>query len=1273
MTGQTTRRWPLLLLAVVAAYSLINYLYNAVLNPAARVGVDFPANYLSAELVRRGQDPYDQAAFNALAAEYGWGPQRVTPFVYHPLFAWIMIPLTLLPPEQANIAWIGLCQAALWAGVLLTGRALAHSRGQWFAAGGERLWLVGAVLLAANFRPFFTSFQSGRVDAFVFLFVAISFYLLVRNEELWAGLPLGVAILLKITPGLLLLYLAACRRWKAVLAAAVVCGLLAGLSVPLLGWDSNYTFWVGVLPSLLLGPAAVPDPALRTFFDRTVPGYESFNAFIGKLSGFKYHNQALSGLFHGLFDSEYTETIAHSPAAAQLLSRLTMLLILTAVAWAILRRFRAGDDPARRARAFDLGFALVLAATPLLSSVAWEHHFSLLIFSFSLILAYILHGLEPVTSWPVVLSALAYAGLAVGYATTIFDLWRKGVWVFGLYGRAYAVLLLVGVLGYLTLREKADPVLPRLSMALRRPDGQLRWGWLALLLLAPLLLVAFSLRLAFAQGSSLYVDEFTTLLASRYVLQSGLPRTPTGAYYTHGLLFTYLEAAVQAWPFDKVLARLPSVLLGTGTVLALFAVGRRMFSATAALLAAAWLVFAPEAIIWGGRARMYALLQFFVLLTVYCFYKGVVEKRRDGARHLFVLFFLAALYTQLETAMLLPALGLAWLLWQKPRDWLRPAVWIDVALLGVALPLRFYLHQLMILPGLPPPARPRAFFSPGMDVLPGLETLAPFFTDPDRRLVTGLCLFGLVILAASLVRRGWSCLRDEKPAVTFVSLFLLAVFGIMAFVVGETWRHPRYLFLVLPWFLLAAAAAADAGVRWLWAWLQRRWPALRAPGVAGLGPVVLMLLAVVVVGTALAPRAIATSRREDTGYDLAFEFVRQEWQAGDAVATIVPAASLLVLGRCDYLAIENGYGGYLLERDGRKVETWAYIPLLQSPAELDTALVAHPRLWFVADTARLERHFSAEFLARLWDRMALVDFERGVLVFRSGPEVFLPALRRATDVDFNGQLRLTGVDLETTQAQSGQMLRLALHWQAQIRLSQEYTVFVHVDDSSGRTVALADGPVNGGLYPLSRWQPNQPVVDRRAVILPADLVPGYYRLTVGLYRPDGGDRLPVLSGGDSTADQATVAFFWVGERPEPPLPAHSLAASFGGQICLRGYDLETASRGNMVKPGEAVGVTLYWGACGPVAADYHAFVHLLGPDGQIAAQGDAPPLRGQYPTSFWQPGEVLLDPYQVQVPPDAAPGSYPLYIGLYLLSSGERLPVNGGGDGLLLTTLEVQP
>lgn len=433
------------------------------------------------------------------------------------------------------------------------------------------------------------------------------------------------------------------------------------------------------------------------------------------------------------------------------------------------------------------------------------------------------------------------------------------------------------------------------------------------------------------------------------------------------------------------------------------------------------------------------------------------------------------------------------------------------------------------------------------------------------------------------------------------------------------------------------------------------------------------MIPVVIAMAALgAPRAVLATRYEDYGYDLSFESVRQQWVPGDAVATIVPSASLLYLDRCDYLAIENGFEGYTLERNGREVEGWGLVPLLQSPAELEAALAAHPRLWFVVDTMRFERNFSPEFRALVWQRMVPQSYQRGVLVFRSDAELMSPNVSHASQVDFGGLVMLVRTDLETTRLQPGDSLRLALHWQALVPLDREYSVFVHLDNAEWQTVALADGPPVGGLFPMVDWEPGDLIVDRRVIDLPGDLPPGTYRLTVGVYQPDTGERLPVISGGDPTENQATVGFIWVGEQPVNPPPSYPVAASFDRQICLQGFDLDTASGGTTVVAGEELWLTLHWGACGQVEGDYHTFVHLTDEDGQILAQGDAPPLGGMIPTTFWPPGEVFLDSYQIEIPADAPPGRYSLQIGLYTLATGERLPLVEGGDALVLATLEVQ-
>ena len=86
-------------------------------------------------------------------------------------------------------------------------------------------------------------------------------------------------------------------------------------------------------------------------------------------------------------------------------------------------------------------------------------------------------------------------------------------------------------------------------------------------------------------------------------------------------------------------------------------------------------------------------------------------------------------------------------------------------------------------------------------------------------------------------------------------------------------------------------------------------------------------------------------------------------------------------------------------------------------------------------------------------------------------------------------------------------------------------------------------------------------------------------------------------------------------------------------------------------PGDIVYLQLWWRATGKPDKDWTVFTHLLGParpDGnRVWAGGDARPGQGSVSTTTWAPGDLILDEYQLQLPPDAPPGDYEIEIGLY--------------------------
>ncbi len=121
-------------------------------------------------------------------------------------------------------------------------------------------------------------------------------------------------------------------------------------------------------------------------------------------------------------------------------------------------------------------------------------------------------------------------------------------------------------------------------------------------------------------------------------------------------------------------------------------------------------------------------------------------------------------------------------------------------------------------------------------------------------------------------------------------------------------------------------------------------------------------------------------------------------------------------------------------------------------------------------------------------------------------------------------------------------------------------------------------------------------------------------------------------------------------------------ASFAHNIHLLGYRLASEE----VQAGDPLEVVLVWQATQRIPQDFSVFVHLVGLEGMIVAQQDNAPVQGTYPTSSWQPGDIVVDAYEIQLPADLPPGDYTLKVGLYDWMTSLRLNTDEGGDHLAL-------
>jgi hypothetical protein len=168
----------------------------------------------------------------------------------------------------------------------------------------------------------------------------------------------------------------------------------------------------------------------------------------------------------------------------------------------------------------------------------------------------------------------------------------------------------------------------------------------------------------------------------------------------------------------------------------------------------------------------------------------------------------------------------------------------------------------------------------------------------------------------------------------------------------------------------------------------------------------------------------------------------------------------------------------------------------------------------------------------------------------------------------------------------------------------------------------------------SKWPDNDLRRTSYVLPIPAELTPGEYELMLTLSDQQTGE--PV-------GDTAVLGNVFI----HPISPLNATSVMWENRISLLGHDV-AESAGNL-------NVILNWQAERPLQDSYKVFLHIQDVNsGEILAQSDTIPRNWTYPTTGWQPGEIVRD--VITVPLDSLPeGSYRLMVGLYDEQTGERL------------------
>ncbi len=296
-----------------------------------------------------------------------------------------------------------------------------------------------------------------------------------------------------------------------------------------------------------------------------------------------------------------------------------------------------------------------------------------------------------------------------------------------------------------------------------------------------------------------------------------------------------------------------------------------------------------------------------------------------------------------------------------------------------------------------------------------------------------------------------------------------------------------------------------------------------------------------------------------------------------------------------------------------------------------------------------------------WQNAAVAASSGGMLmlavlmpIMSIGPAYARPAVMSAAtvaqiadppNVVFGDLFRLLAYSLREPVAQLGKPIHVDLYWQALNQPTNDYVVYVHVLGQADELMGGVDTIPGRGSYPTTDWPAGQIIKDTLSVYLDkqlaepiaATLVVGWYDLQTkkGLppRGPDGQRLSRIAVGRVRVPPAASIAYH----------PTYAASVNFDDQIDLIGYDLSSEA------------VILYWRARSRADHDYTAFVHVLDSSGKIIVQADAQPRGGNYPTSFWQPGEVIRDEHRLLMPADYSK----ILVGLYQLQMGARLKLVG--------------
>jgi len=502
--------------------------------------------------------------------------------------------------------------------------------------------------------------------------------------------------------------------------------------------------------------------------------------------------------------------------------------------------------------------------------------------------------------------------------------------------------------GLSTRASALAPPAPERTRTVDQPTATAAKGWpgtgaatlIATAAIVALTATALWIRLDGLSGwdGTLTVDEARLSLAARGVLQTGLPRLPSGWVYTRGLLATYLTAPSFAVLGETDLAaRLPSVLEGTALIPVAYLLGRQVAGRVGGLFVAAIVAGHPSFVIWSRQAWFYAL---YVLLYAAALLFILRAHRTGLARDQLLAGLLTGLTFfahEVGVFLLLPlGVQIAASLWstrRQPRRWFAPIAAAGLA--GLALLLLWLLVTSL---------RANSLVGTYGEV----EEYLSFAVEGSRvQFYVRAMLDGPGLMLMAALVGAPLALMGRRLDTLLLWLALLPPLLHAAFLIPRGPQERYALTLVLVVAVLAAQGAALVGqsLGRRFRWTSNRWRGHRGHGLVA-AVLMVMLAAHQDIGRAIDRAAL--SPREGS-------WLRQVRELGigpdDLVMTDIPTTVAWYIGGLDYWVTSRDFEKYTT-RSGdsrRDVHTGAIVVRNRSDFErLVTRVHPGADVWVIA-------------------------------------------------------------------------------------------------------------------------------------------------------------------------------------------------------------------------------------------------------------------------------------------------------------------------------------